>query len=137
MHHSFNYSAIKTDSQLVFGFETNGNYTFYLDKISVVDNQTPSIQLLADLDSGNSSVNTTHWLTTCQTVCSINLISNSECFQGTGNCFTVQCPDSSSSIVFLSQYFQTIIGHIYTISFVVNHKGYSNDGKSSLYVDII
>jgi len=135
--YSYNYSATQTTPTILFGFETDGTHAYYLDAVSVVDVNAPSIELLTDPSFENSTINATEWIQSCETICAGQIVSGSQCFQSLGNCFMVTCPSDNSSISFLSQSFMATIGNTYTISFMLNHQGNSSAGIITFYVDII
>ena len=135
--YSYNYSATQTTPTLVFWFETEGAHAYYLDAVSVVDLNAPTIELLSNPGFENSTVNASNWIQSCETPCAREVISGSECFRTSGNCFMVTCPDENSSISFLSQPFLATIGNTYTISFMLNHQSNSSGGVMTLYIDII
>ncbi len=121
----------------MFGFETEGAHTYYLDAVSVVDVNAPTVELLTDPSFENSTVNGSNWIQSCETLCDGQIISGSQCFQSSGNCFMMTCPDDNSSISFLSQSFMATIGNTYTISFMLNHENNSSAGIMTLYLNII
>ncbi|CAF0915947.1 unnamed protein product [Rotaria sordida] len=134
--YSYNYSAIKTTPTLLFGFETDNMHRFYLDTVSVVDNNVSSIELLTNPSFENSTMNILGWITSCETTCASQIVSGLECSGLSGNCFMVYCNTSNSSISFLSQSFMATIGNTYTISFMLNHVGNPSTGIMSFYLDV-
>ncbi len=135
--YSYNYSATETSPTLLFGFETDGTHTFYLDTVSVVDNSMPSIELLSNPNFENSTINATDWIEPCETTCTSQIVSGSQCSRSSGNCFMAFCTVDNYSISFLSQSFMATIGHTYTISFMLNLAGNSSTGITSFYLDVV
>ncbi len=135
--YSYNYSATKTTPTLLFGFETDEIHAFYLDTVSVVDNSMTSIELLNNPNFENSTNSATDWIEPCETTCTSQIVSGSQCFGSSGNCFMAFCTVDNSSISFLSQSFMATIGNTYTISFMLKHAGNSTTGIMSFYFDVI
>jgi hypothetical protein len=135
--YSYNYSATKTEPTLLFGFETDGTCTYYLDAVSVVDDSSPSIELLANPSFENSAISATDWINSCETTCVSQIVSGSQCFGSLGNCLMISCSVDNPSISFLSQSFMTTIGNTYRISFMLNYAGNSCTGIMSFYLDVI
>ena len=135
--YSYNYTASTNAPTLFFGFETNLGHIFYLDDASVIDISAPSLELLTNPNFENSTINATGWNEPCNTTCSREIVSASQCSGASGNCFKVSCPPGNPSIFFLSQQFQAIVGNTYTISFLFNHQGNFIVGSASFYVDVI
>ncbi|CAF2959146.1 unnamed protein product [Rotaria sp. Silwood2] len=134
--YSYSYSATKTIPTLLFGFETDNMHSFYLDAVSVVDNNATSIELLTNPSFENSTTNALGWITSCETTCTSHIVSGLECFEYSGNCFMAYCISDLSFIFFLSQSFMATIGNTYTISFMLNYIGSSSTGHISFYLDV-
>jgi hypothetical protein len=135
--YSYNYSATQTTPTLLFGFKVDSIHAYYLDDVSVVDNNASSIELLSNPDFENSTIDAIDWITSCETTCTSQIITGSECFGSSGNCLMAYCTANSSSIFFLSQSFMATIGNTYTISYMLNQRGNSSTGSMSFYLDVI
>jgi hypothetical protein len=105
---------------LEFGFSIGTSDYIYLDDVSVVDNNAPSIQLLINPSFESSTSNLTGWYAWCAT--SVNcggatnmgqVLANSSCH--TGNCYIDHCHQPNYD--YLVQPFLATIGNTYTISF--------------------
>jgi hypothetical protein len=121
----------------MFGFETDGAHIYYLDAVSVVDNSASSIELLTNPSFEDSTINVTGWITSCESTCANQIVSGSQCFGSSGNCFMAYCSTGHSSIFFLSQSFMATIGNTYTISYMLDQAGNSSTGIMSFYLDVI
>jgi hypothetical protein len=113
--YSFNYTAVTTVPTLEFGFCGGPAEYNYLDDVSVVDINTPLIQLLDNPSFENSTSVLTGWITWCQSACGSGnegQVSNSSCYSG--NCYKDHC---QSNYDYLAQPFLATIGNTYTISF--------------------
>ncbi len=117
---AYNYTAISTMPTLEFGFSIGTSDYIYLDDVSVVDNNAPSIQLLINPSFESSTSNLTGWYAWCAT--SVNcggatnmgqVLANSSCH--TGNCYIDHCHQPNYD--YLVQPFLATIGNTYTISF--------------------
>jgi hypothetical protein len=120
---------------LIFGSSlTTFNYN-YLDDVSVVDNNAPSIQLLNNPSFENSTTSLNGWTTWCAnaTNCGTGfpgqVLANSSCH--TGNCYIDHC---RTNYDYLSQSFPATIGDIYTISFWLQQTG---TGTPKFYAEIM
>lgn len=144
--YSLNYTAVTKMPILIFGFQTEPARIYYLDDVSVVDVNAPTIELLDNPSFENSTTSLTGWTLWCFTSCGsspnrvANVTSGSNCYLSTGNCFEDNCP--TSGINFLAQSFSATIGHIYTISYRLIADGGGGGGTSfpnaynHFYVDI-
>lgn len=135
--YSYNYTATQITPILLFGFKTDSTHAYYLDDVSVVDSNASSIELLTNPSFENSTISATDWITSCETTCTSQIISGSQCFGSSGNCFMAYCNANSSSISFLSQSFMAIIGNTYTISYMLKQGGNSSISSVSFYLDVI
>jgi hypothetical protein len=123
---AYNYTAISTNPLLVFAFANGGSDYTYLDSVSVVDNNAPSIQLLNNPGFENSTSNITGWTSWCSTTANCGagntgqILANSTCYSG--NCYMDHCQNSYD---FLAQSFLAKMGDTYTISFWLQQVGTS------------
>ncbi|CAF4424358.1 unnamed protein product [Rotaria socialis] len=120
--YSFNYVAATTTPILIFSFTTNLNSNYFLGDVSATLISSPSIQLLANPNFGNSTTIATDWLVWCSYTCTggagAQVTWGTNCYLSTGNCFLVDCPDTGSgAIVYLGQSFSATIGSTYKIDF--------------------
>ncbi len=121
---AYNYTAISTMPLLVFAFANGGSDYSYLDNVSVVDNNAPSIQLLNNPGFENSTSNLTGWTAWCATTgnCGAGntgqVLTNSTCYSG--NCYMDHCHNNYD---FLAQSFLATMGDTYTISFWLKQTG--------------
>jgi hypothetical protein len=110
---------------LVFAFYTYSTDYNYLDDVSVVDNNAPSIQLLNNPSFETSTTNITGWTTWCASPCTGaggyagKILANSTCHSG--NCYIDHC--RTNYYDFLVQSFPATIGDTYTISFWLQQTG--------------
>jgi hypothetical protein len=80
---------------LVFSFYNGGSDYSYLDNVSVVDNNAPSIQLLNNPGFEDSTSNITGWTSWCSTTANCGagntgqILANSTCYSG--NCYMDHC----------------------------------------------
>jgi hypothetical protein len=121
---------------LIFGFNSVSTAYNYLDDVSVVDNNAPSIQLLNNPSFENSTSNLTGWTTWCVlTQCSNGagypgrVLANSTCHSG--NCYIDHCHQTNYD--FLVQSFPATIGDTYNISFWLQQTG---TGTAKFYANI-
>jgi hypothetical protein len=133
---SGNYTATTTMPTLSFAFTNGPGSDTYLDDVSIVDNNAPSVELLDNGSFENStSTPPTDWVTWCSSTCSsgstVSILSNSSCYLSSGNCYANHCYNGPD---FLAQSFSATIGHSYTISFWWQQTG---GGLAALYVDVI
>ncbi len=135
--YSYNYRASSMKLTLIFGFTTEAARTYYLDGVSVVDVNASNIQLLKNPSFENSTTNLTGWMLWCSSSCNGTggqLYTNNNCHLSTGTCFGANCY-GTNAIIYLGQSFQTIIGHIYTISYwLIASGGVQN--VNHFYVDV-
>jgi hypothetical protein len=119
---------------LIFGFQSASAAYNYLDDVSVVDNNAPSIELLINPSFENSTTSLTGWGTWCATATDCGsgfpgqVLSNSNCHSG--NCYYDHCHNSYD---YLLQSFPATIGHNYTISFWLQQTG---TGTIKFYANI-
>ena len=136
--YTFNYTATRQSTMIMFGFQNENNREYYLDDVSVVDNGSPSIELLQNPGFENSTTSVTDWLQWCLTSCgsgsSGTVTFGSNCFSG--NCFVDNCY-ASAGIDFLAQTFNTTFGQTYTISFRLKLGGAGTTTGNRFYADII
>jgi hypothetical protein len=113
---------------------------YYDLRWSVVDVNALNIQLLKNPSFENSTKSLTGWTLWCSTSCGGSgeeLYTTSQCHLSTGTCFGANCP-GSTAIIFLSQSFSTVIGHIYTISYwlIASGGGGRTNNQNNFYVDV-
>jgi hypothetical protein len=138
--YSSSFSASKSASTLVFGFQTDGTNTFYLDDVSVVDTNALGIQLLNNPSFENStSTPPTGWIVSCElTSCgasATSILSGSTC--SSGYYFENFCTAGRSSLIFLSQTFSTTSGDVHTISYKLKRTAISSTEIMVFYLDVI
>jgi hypothetical protein len=118
--YSYNYTASSTILTLIFGFMTEPARFYYLDDVSAVDVNAPSIQLLNNPSFENSTTVLNGWMLWCSTSCNLGsgtiLYSGSNCHLSTGTYVELNC-GAPNVISFLGQSFSAVIGHTYTISY--------------------
>jgi hypothetical protein len=137
--YQYNYSANATAQTLMFGFmcDPSGNNYWFLDDVSVVDVNAPSIELLQNHNFDNSTSTLTGWTQWCTSTCTSGnagqVTSDSNCTST--NCYIDRCY-GSGAIDFLSQTFSTTPGNVYTISFWIKDFGSGSNVSSKAYVDI-
>jgi hypothetical protein len=116
----------------MFGFKGYGGMDYsYLDDVSVVDNNSPSIQLLNNPDFENSTSSPTGWIQWCQSACGSDagqVTNSASCYSG--NCYVDHCQNNYD---YLAQSFSATINDIYTISFWLYQTG---GGQCEIYVNI-
>ncbi len=125
---------MNTSSTLSFGFSSgpSAGDTTYLDGVSVVDVNNPSVELLQNPSFETSTITWTDW----------NAWTTTACAGGTGSIVTSGCHTSSGSnclleschngLEYKGQTFSTIVGDIYVISFWLQQ----NQGGPRCYVSI-
>jgi hypothetical protein len=116
----------------MFGFKGYGGMDYnYLDSVSVVDNNSPSIQLLNNPGFENSTSSPTGWTQWCQSACGSGqgqVTTGASCYSG--NCYVDHCHNDYD---YLAQSFSATIGDIYTISFWLSQTG---GPQAEIYVNI-
>ncbi|CAF1044375.1 unnamed protein product [Adineta ricciae] len=130
--YSFNYTASTTAPTLTFGFTNGGADTNYLDTVSVVNVNIPSIELIQNPDFENSTVALNGWTTWCTSGCGSGnegQVSTSSCHSG--NCYKDHCQHPIYD--YLAQSFSATIGDTYTISFWLYQSG---GGAGKFYANI-
>lgn len=133
--YSYNYTASTTTLNLMFGFQTGSGCNYYLDDVSIVDVNVPSIQLLNNPSFENSTTVPNGWLLWCTTTCDnsgTTVNSNSNCRLSTGMCLQASC---HNSISFVGQNVSVMIGHVYTISYWLMADG-GISSENHFYADI-
>ena len=135
--YSHSYTATHTSPTLSFAFETHGDCQYYLDEVSVTDNDASSIQLLHNPSFDQSATQLTAWETSCEATCWTKLVAGVPCLNSSGQCLLIQCGEGLSSPIFLSQSFVSIIGHTYSISYALSEVRDTEIGRMSFYVDVI
>ncbi|CAF5193218.1 unnamed protein product [Rotaria magnacalcarata] len=136
--YQLNYTASTTSRMIMFGFHIVNSNTYYLDSVSIVDRNAPSIELLMNPSFESSTTILIDWTQWCTTGCSTSswIVSGSNCHLGVGNCFQDSCIPSSG-IDFLTQSFTASVGDKYTISFWIRLVGPGPTPLNKLYVDIV
>jgi len=135
--YQFNYTATNSAPIIMFGFQNANNRKYYLDNVSVVDNNASNIELLQNPNFENSTTVATGWVQWCTNTCSGHqgtITSSGNCYSG--NCFIDNCY-ASSGIDFIGQSFNAIIGDTYTISFMLKLGGSGTTTGNAFYADII
>jgi hypothetical protein len=135
--YAYTFLATKTAPTLMFGFDTDGTNTFFLDSVSVVDNNAMGNQLLKNPGFENST-SATGWITSCDMItCGANATWIEISLQcASGNCFKVYCPNGRPSITFFSQTFTTISGNMHKISYILKRTSIPSSGIMAFYLDI-
>ncbi len=121
----------------MFGFQNENNRHYYLDDVSVVDINIPTIELLQNPKFENSTSVPTGWTQWCTNMCSGHpgiVTTDVDCYSG--NCFKDNCY-ASSGIDFITQAFPATIGSVYTISFMLRLGGSGTTTTNAFYADII
>ena len=97
--YSYNYTTTETSPTLSFAFEIHSDHQYYHDEVFVTNNHASSTQLLK-----NSSFDPSEaaWQMSCEAACRIQPITCAPCFNSAGTCLLIQCTDSRSSAIFLS-----------------------------------
>lgn len=136
--YSYSYLAATTEPVLVFGFETDPGNDLYLDTVSVVEINAPSLQLLNNPSFENSTTAVPGWVVWCSSTCTsgspqAGATFGTLCYGSTGNCFIANC--AGSGIAFVGQSFSTTVGHYYTISFRMKQGG-GPTGQTVFYADV-
>ncbi|CAF0979971.1 unnamed protein product [Rotaria sp. Silwood1] len=138
--YQFNYTATTTSAIIMFGFQNENNRQYYLDTVSVVDNNAITVQLLKNPGFENSTTTATGWVQWCTNMCSGHsgvINSGTGCYLSTtGNCFMDNCY-ASTGIDFLGQSFPTTIGYTYKISFWLILGGSGTTTANRFYADIV
>lgn len=122
---------------IIFGFQNENNRQYYLDNVSIVDNNSPSIELLQNSNFENSTTVATDWAQWCTNTCSGHpgvITSGSNCYSG--NCFDDNCY-ASSGIDFIGQSISATMNHTYTISFMLKLGGSGTTTANAFYADIV
>ena len=137
--YSYSFTAAKTAPTLVFGFQTDGTNSFYLDSVFVVDNNTPAQQLLSNPGFENSTTAPTGWITSCELALCGSSASRIETSPlcSSGNCFESFCSAGRSSLTFLSQTFSTINGNTHTVSYMLKRTNIGSTGIMAFYLDVV
>ena len=135
--YSYSHTATQTLPTLSFAFEIHGDHQYYLDEVSVTDNNGSSVELLKNPSFDQSSTDLTAWKTSCETTCRTALVADAQCSNSSGTCLLVQCTDGLPSPIFVSQSFVATIGHTYSISYALREARATNIGRMSFYVDVI
>jgi hypothetical protein len=133
---SYTYIATSITPTLQFVFDSGPADCNYLDDVSVVDNNAPTVQRLTNPSFESSSSSPTSWTTTGTSSCASGtqgqVTSTSSCHSGSGNnCWRDQC---RGGYEYLTQSFTAIINDSYTISFWLQQTG---GGAGCFYADII
>jgi hypothetical protein len=106
----------------VFAFSGGAGDYNYLDSLSVVDINAPTIQLLNNPGFDNSTTTLTGWATWCASGCGIGnagqVLANSSCYSG--NCYLDHCQGNYD---YVSQTFPATVGDVYTMSFCLKQTG--------------
>lgn len=123
----------------MFGFQNENNRAYFLDTVSVVDNNATAVQLLMNPSFESSATTLVNWVQWCTSTCGGNpgaITSGSSCYLSTGNCYTDNCY-ASSGIDFLGQSFSTTVGHTYAVSFRLILGGSGTTTANRFYADIV
>ena len=135
-HFTFTYIATSTTPTLEFVFDADPHDSNYLDDVSVVNNNAPSVELLSN-PSFESSTSTppANWATAGSSSCNggtSGSVVNSGCHSSSGNnCWEDSCKHGYE---YLTQSFAATIGSSYTVSFWLQQTGGSS---GCFYFDII
>ena len=135
------YTANYTDPILLFGIQTSGGDSHYLDSISVVDTTNPTIELLDNAGFSNTTPAFAGWTQWCVSTCNNNgntaVAEQQSMYPCTlaNKCLQATCDSTVAGIYFIGQKFEAVLGRTYTISFYHIHIGLSSGNE--LYVDII
>ncbi|CAF4605270.1 unnamed protein product, partial [Rotaria socialis] len=137
--YQYSYTAVSTSAIIMFGFQNENNRKYFLDAVSVVDNSAPAVELLMNPSFESSTTTATDWTQWCSSTCGSTfgvVVSGTNCYLSTGNCFSDNCY-ASLGIDFLGQSFASTVGHTYTISFWLILGGSGTTTANRFYADII
>ncbi|CAF4208144.1 unnamed protein product, partial [Rotaria magnacalcarata] len=115
----YNFTATDPSPMMLFGFQSQNNRYYFMDEVSVVSVNAPSIELLQNRGFKNSSTATTGWDQYCVILCGSSagvIFVGSSCYGGAGNCFKDGCTGTgniSDNVDFLGQAFSASTGGIY------------------------
>jgi hypothetical protein len=137
---AYNYTANKTEPQLIFGMEGDAQLYILIDDVSIVDNANTLVEVLANPSFDNSSATPPiGWSVWCSNTCagsSEGSVVTSDC-RVASNCYKSQCHGTNARD-YLVQTFPAIVNQTYTISFWYRReRSYGLSGIATLYVGII
>ena len=118
---TYNFTATKSKHLLVFGFQKGSSGNVFLDDVSAVNINQPSVELLQNPSFQNSTVvPPTGWISWCRSSCTGGateggVVITSGCHGGGGsNCYQGAC---TTGYLLLGQEFSTTVGNMYMITF--------------------
>lgn len=115
----FNFTATASTLWITFGFRIENNSAYYLDEVSVVDQNVPSVELLENPNFENSSMTPQRWLLFCSMTClgtQGTIVNGTSYYSSSGYCFKDGCA-APNATEFLSQSLAVVVSHIYAVSF--------------------
>ncbi|CAF0998882.1 unnamed protein product [Rotaria sordida] len=137
--YSRTFTSTSASHTILFGFQTDGTNSFYLDTVSVVDSTLSSPQLLTNPNFENSTTTPTGWTVSCEaTTCGLsaaNIANSSQC--SSGYCFESFCTSGRTALIFLSQTFATTSGNLHTVTYMLKRTNIGSSGFMAFYLDVI
>ena len=136
--YSYTFTASKTEQFLIFGFEAAINRSWLMDNTSLIEEVSPFSEILQNPDFELSNTSILGWQQWCASYChwgtSGRVISEPDCYLGSGNCFQSSCLGPGTD--FIGQSFVANPGSNYTVSFALALTGSGGNYRTMFYADI-
>ena len=129
------FTAISTITTLRFSSATDqAGKDWYVDNVSVVvSGGGPNLLLNGNFESGAS----VGWkVFSCSSACSASVKTSTDCQGSTGWCYNNACTPTTN-IQFLEQYFTTVVGVTYTVTYGVTKGGPGVGSGTVMYVNVL